>query len=37
MGAVLWIVPLGLAIAGSFVIYGLKRKNKNQEPSEVST
>jgi len=36
-GAVLWIVPLGLAIAGGFVIYGLKRKNKNQEPSEVST
>ncbi len=34
-GAVLWLVPLGIAIAGGFAIYGLKRKQ--QDSSEVST
>jgi cytochrome c-type biogenesis protein CcmH len=35
-GAVLWAVPLGMAIAGGFAIYGLKRKSEKQDPSEVS-
>jgi cytochrome c-type biogenesis protein CcmH len=34
-GAVLWAVPLGLAVVGGFVIYGLKRKKR--DPSEVPT
>lgn len=34
-GAALWVVPLGIAIAGGFAIYGLKRKKRDS--SEVST
>ena len=33
-GIVLWAVPLGILVAGTFAVLGLRRKNK--EPSEVS-